>query len=74
MRAPTPTPTPTPEDPDDARSGGLFHLQRSAAMGCALAQCTLARAHTGLEPSGTQFAYLVKEVWVCLVRAYKMRE
>ena len=49
------------EDPDDARAGGVFHLQAAAALGCALSQCVLARAHLGLDASGPQFAHLLRE-------------
>lgn len=55
-------PLPHTEDPDEARAGGIFHLQASAALGCTLAQAILARAHMDLEPSSTQFAALIKEV------------
>uniref|UniRef100_A0A383WC16 Alpha-type protein kinase domain-containing protein n=1 Tax=Tetradesmus obliquus TaxID=3088 RepID=A0A383WC16_TETOB len=47
------------EDPDDARSGGLFHLVTAAAKGLALAQLVLACGHMGLQPSSTQLSHLL---------------
>ncbi|GAX82885.1 hypothetical protein CEUSTIGMA_g10311.t1 [Chlamydomonas eustigma] len=48
------------ESPEDAMKGGLFHLQHAASMGCRVALCMLARVHSGLEPTITQFAHLIK--------------
>lgn len=48
------------DDPMDALAGGLFHLQRAAAMGEVLACTVLARAHLGMEPSIPVIAHLLR--------------
>ncbi|MEW5299115.1 MAG: hypothetical protein WDW36_002161 [Sanguina aurantia] len=48
------------EDPVQAVSGGLFHLQLAATSGCALAAAVLARAHLGVQASAAQLAALIK--------------
>ncbi len=48
------------ESPADALQGGLFHLHKAASLGSLVALCMLARIHSGLEPTTTQFSHMCK--------------